>query len=223
MSHIHALAGSVSASAASGPDTSGDGWVLIEEVVPSLASASADYILGTTTNGPWTDYQVLQLRWGGSSTNTTASTHPYIMIQMGHTGTSMSGTYDIGVHDHYQASERGHDYYGQSNPTNEGYTAQLMDQSYSTPVRNKAHGTFTIFNPNDTDNFKTYQSTYVSMAAGSEGNKPGHDMYGDQWGQSDWTNAVKNLKIYMGNSSGSTWASGSYMLLYGLATGSSGS
>tara|TARA_X000001036_G_scaffold424275_1_gene449136 strand:- start:9551 stop:10216 length:666 start_codon:yes stop_codon:yes gene_type:complete len=208
---------------AGGPDTSGDGWVLIEEVVPSLASDSANYILGTTTNGPWTDYQVLQLRWGGSSTNTTAGTHVYIVVQMGHTGTSMTGTYDLAVNDHYQASERGWDYYGLSNPNESGYQSQIMDQSYSTPTRNKAHGTFTIFNPNDTDNFKTFQSTHVSMSAGSEGNKAGHDIVGDVWGQSDWTNAVKNLKIYMGNSSGSVWEQGSYMLLYGLATGSSGS
>jgi hypothetical protein len=135
----------------------------------------------------------------------------------------MAGTYDIAVHDHYQTSERGSDYYNSSNPLNEGYTTQLMDQSHSVPVRNKAHGTFTIFNPNDTDNFKTFQHTYVSMSAGSEGNKTNHDMYGDQWGQSDWTNAVKNLSLYMGSATGSTWASGSYMLLYGLATGSSGS
>ena len=220
MSFVHGLLGS-SASQSSVPET--HGWVLIETVTASLTGESSDHILGETTNGPWTDYQVLQLRWGGSSTNTTASNHPYMVVQMGHTGTSMTGTYDIGVHDHYQASERGHDYYGQSNPINEGYTAQLMDQSYSTPDRNKAHGTFTIFNPNDTDNFKTYQSSYVSMAAGSEGNKSGHDMYGDQWGQSDWTNAVKNLRLYMGAASGSKWEIGSYMFLYGLATGSSGS
>lgn len=211
------------AGSAGGPDTSGHGWVLIETITASLTGESSNHILGETTDGPWTDYQTLQIRWGGSSTNTTASNHPYMTIQMGHTGTSMTGTYDIGVHDHYQASERGHDYYGQYNPINEGYTAQLMDQSYSTPDRNKAHGTFTIFNPNDTDNFKTYQSTYVSMSAGSEGNKPGHDMYGDQWGQSDWTNAVKNLRLYMGAASGSKWEIGSYMFLYGLATGSSGS
>ena len=211
------------AGSAGGPDTSGDGWVLIETITASLTSESSDHILGETTNGPWTDYQVLQLRWGGSSTNTTAGNHPYMVVQMGHTGTSMTGTYDIGVHDHYQTNERGWDYYGQSNPTNEGYSAQLMDQSYSVPDRNKAHGTFTIFNPNDTDNYKTYQSTYVSMSAGSESNKAGHDMYGDQWGQSDWTNAVKNLRLYMGAASGSKWEIGSYLFLYGLATGSSGS
>ena len=223
MSHIHALAGSVSASAASGPDTSGDGWVLIEEVVPSLASDSANYILGSTTNGPWTDYQVLQLRWGGSSTNTTAGNHPYIVVQVGHTSTSYTSGWDTAVHDHYQTSERGANYYNIGNPNETGYLSQIMDKSYSVPARNKAHGTFTIFNPNDTDNYKTFQLTYVSMSAGSEGNKAGHDLYGDTWGQSDWTNAVKNLKIYMGNSSGSVWEQGSYMLLYGLATGSSGS
>ena len=211
------------AGSAGGPDTSGHGWVLIETITASLTGESSNHILGETTNGPWTDYQTLQIRWGGSSTNTTASNHPYMVVQMGHTGTSMTGTYDISVQDHYQASERGHDYYGQYNPINEGYTAQIMDQSYSTPDRNKAHGTFTIFNPNDTDNFKTYQSSYVSMSAGSEGNKSGHDMYGDQWGQSDWTNAVKNLRLYMGAASGSKWEIGSYMFLYGLATGSSGS
>jgi hypothetical protein len=220
MSFVHGLLGS-SSSQSSVPET--HGWVLIETVTASLTGESSDHILGTTTNGPWSDYQVLQIRWGGSSTNTTASNHPYMIVQMGHTSTSMTGTYDIAVHDHYQASERGHDYYDQSSPINEGYTAQIIDQSYSTPDRNKAHGTFTIFNPNDTDNFKTYQSSYVSMSAGSEGNKPGDDMYGDQWGQSDWTNAVKNLRVYMGAASGSKWEIGSYMFLYGLATGSSGS
>ena len=211
------------AGSAGGPDTSGDGWVLIEEVVPSLASDSGSYILGSTTNGPWTNYQVLQLRWGGSSTNTTAGNHPYIVVQVGHTGTSYTSGWDVQVNDHYQASERGANYYNQSNPNETGYASQIMDKSYSVPARNKAHGTFTIFNPNDTDNFKTFQLTYVSMSAGSEGNKAGHDIVGDVHGQSNWTNAVKNLKIYMGNSSGSVWEQGSYMLLYGLATGSSGS
>ena len=208
---------------AGGADFSGNGWVMIEEITAPLGSDSSSIYLGTTTNGPWTDYQVLQLRWGGSSTNTTAGTHPVMVLQMGHTGTSYTSGWDVAVHDHYQASERGWDYYNQSNPNETGYLSQIMDKSYSVPARNKAHGTFTIFNPNDTDNFKTFQSTHVSMSAGSEGNKAGHDIVGDVWGQSDWTNAVKNLKIYMGNSSGSVWEQGSYMLLYGLATGSSGS
>ena len=169
---------------------------------------------------------MLQLRWGGSSTNTNTSNHVTVIVQMGHTGTSYTTGWDVAVHDHYQSSERGANYYNQSNPNETGYGSQILDQTYSVPARSKAHGTFTIFNPNDTDNFKVYQHTHVSMSATSEstsGGRAGHNIVGDVYGQSNWTNAVKNLKIYMGNSSGSVWEAGSYMLLYGLETGSSGS
>ena len=61
---------------AGGADFSGNGWVKIEEITAPLGSDSTSIYLGNTTNGPWTDYQVLQLRYGLRSTNTTAGTHP---------------------------------------------------------------------------------------------------------------------------------------------------
>ena len=68
---------------AGGPDLSGNGWVMIEEITAPLGSDSSSIYLGTTTNGPWTDYQVLQLRYGLRSTNTNVSSHPVMILQMG--------------------------------------------------------------------------------------------------------------------------------------------
>ena len=59
------------------------------------------------------------------------------------------------------------------------------------------------------------------MSPTSEGNKAGHDLCGDNWGTSDWTNALKNIRVYIYN--GGYCAKGSYMYLFGLRTGSSGS
>ena len=221
MSFVHALAGSVSASGAGGPDLSGNGWVMIEEITAPLGSDSSSIYLGTTTNGPWTDYQVLQLRYGLRSTNTTAGTHPVMVLQMGHTGTSYTSGGDLNVHDHYQSSERGNPYYNQSNAIEHGYGEQVVDDTYSVPARTLSHGLLNVYNPNDSDNFLVYQNSLISMSPVSEGNKAGHDLCGDNWGTSDWTNALKNIRVYI--SGGGYCAKGSYMYLFGLATGSSGS
>tara|TARA_B110000014_G_C20106080_1_gene581660 strand:+ start:21 stop:641 length:621 start_codon:yes stop_codon:yes gene_type:complete len=190
----------------SGGETLGSGWTLIEY---NSAGSSEHSSAGWDMDGPWSDYEYLKVHFAIKCANTSEN-NPKLDIRVGHNGEG-ANNWDLNVIGVQASSQRGNDYTNQSTPTGHGYGHTIAGSSSRWVTRDTCTGMFTLYNPNDTANFKYFDYTGIAATTESTNVSGAEDMH-RSFGCSNWKQAVNFIRV---RTTDGNAAAGSVVALYG--------